>query len=222
MGRDGSGQRKLTTPGSASDGDPAWSADDAALYFTRWVAKTESSSIFSIRTNGTGLHRLATATPGDWGGCIGSPSASPDGRLVAFTDYGDCAHGISSVSAMTTAGRPVGLPFAFPETTIDYSPAWAPDGRRLVYAVQVLDQGRSGVYVSSSDGSPPGLVATAEYVQTPAWSPDGKWIAFTDKVATKYGYSDDIWLVRSDGTQRRAVTRTNADDGDPAWLPPLR
>ena len=56
----------------------------------------------------------------------------------------------------------------------------------------------------------------------PTWSPDGKWIASERGYIEAKGYSDDIWLVRSDGTQSRALTHTKATDRNPAWLPPIR
>ncbi len=215
MGRDGSGQRKLTSPGTSRDGAPAWSADGGAVFFARSIpALDEISSIFSIRSNGTGLRRL---TPKEMS-CVGAPAASPDGRLVAYTDDSPCdGHAGPDIFAVTTAGRPANLPFVFPETMISQNPAWAPDGRRLAYVASDPERGGSAIYVSSSDRSPPQRVAPAEHAWAPAWSPDGRWITFATG-----GSLNDIWLVRADGTRRQALTHSSADDGDPAWLPPPR
>lgn len=137
MGRDGSGQRKLTSPGASSDSQPAWSADGGAVFFTRSTPATDLiSSIFSTRSSGTGLRRLP---PKDTS-CAAEPAASSDGRLVAYTDYNPCdAHASPSISAVTTAGRPANLPFVFPETMVSQDPAWAPDGRRLAYVASNLE-----------------------------------------------------------------------------------
>jgi Tol biopolymer transport system component len=231
MGRDGSDQLKLTNPGPASDSGPAWSSGASVVYFSRFVLQTGASSIFSIRSDGTGLHRLTDLTPSDYESCSYNPAPSPDGRFVAYvhTDVDSCAHGTKlEITAVTTPGRSATLPFRFPGGLLSassaYDPAWAPSGRLLAYAYMSLDFGQkstptpyaSGIYVSSSDRSRPRSVASGNYVAAPAWSRDGVWIAYTD------GNTDDIWLVRADGSQDRALTHSKAKDGDPAWLPSLR
>ena len=49
----------------------------------------------------------------------------------------------------------------------------------------------------------------------PAWSPDGRLIAFS---STRAG-SEDIWVMRADGTGLRRLTRDSYDDGAPDWQP---
>ena len=47
----------------------------------------------------------------------------------------------------------------------------------------------------------------------PAWSPDGKSIAF---VRRQKGHGE-IYVMSSDGTDQTRLTRTFAEDIDPAW-----
>jgi TolB protein len=238
MGRDGSGQRRLTKPSARpgnrsqiGDSSPAWSADGGAVYFARFEMEHFTESIFSVRDDGTGLRRLTTAAPTDHGHCQGNPAPSPDGRIVVFDETLDCQHGTDSfLAAITTAGRPTKLQFQFPAIS-SYEPAWAPDGRRLACAALDIDaaingkRGASGIYVSSLRRSAPRriplpAVAThTDSVDSPAWSQDGKWIALVGEVTRPNGYPGDIWLVRADGTGLLRLTHTNADDQDPTWLP---
>jgi Tol biopolymer transport system component len=217
MQRDGSGQRQLTTlrQGSRSSFplSPAFSSDGRILYFARTLNDPRQElgvAIYSIHTDGTALRRLTN------GGCEVAPAPSPDGRLIAYTSMGgmrslDCVEGRDgSIDAVTPAGRSAHLPFQFPARWT-YEPAWSRDGRRLAYTAVNGDSVYlpERLYISAADGSRPRLVTTRGDAFSPAWSTDGNWICFV----TKTGIS----LVRSDGTQLRALTHAKTD-ADPVWL----
>jgi hypothetical protein len=163
--------------------------------------------------------------------CHGRPSASADGRFVAYTYSADCRHGLANeIRTITSAGRPTKLPIRFPSPRNVLAPeyrdaAWAPGAAMLVYEVWDsegawdADGSFAGLYVSAADGRPPRRVtawrgAGDSPVASPAWAPDGNWIAFVrgrgDRAA--------VWVVRSDGGGLRRVTRGNRDV-HVAWLP---
>ena len=50
-------------------------------------------------------------------------------------------------------------------------------------------------------------------MQTPAWSPDGRKIAF---VSNRDGNSE-IYVINTDGTEQRNLTRQPASDSHPSW-----
>ena len=228
MHRDGTGQRQLSTP-KGNDDAPAWSADGARVYFSRFASRSsEDASIFSVHSDGTHLQQLTRAAPTPHGDCHEDAAPSPEGRIIAYDATTDCEHGSNtSIRAVTVAGRTVRLPFRFPTTEdIEYGPAWASDGR-LAYAAMDIGAfaayparaGASGIYISATDGSHPRRL-TKGYDQRPAWSSDANWIVFERWVVKPNDYPGDIWLVRADGTEARPLTRTNADDSNPTWLPP--
>src|SRR4051812_48743574 len=137
---DGTGERQLTSPpGKASDDYPDVAPDGSFVAFQRCVA---ACSIYVVRTDGTGAHRV-----GD--GCTGRreppacpsneyPAISPDGTQIAFQRaYGHLvrdflAHaGIYAIRVDGSHLRKVSLPAT--RTAEDVEPQWSPDGRQIVF-----------------------------------------------------------------------------------------
>ena len=93
--------------------------------------------------------------------------------------------------------------------------------------------GQYSVYVGNLDGSPqitlrvppspiygqqPDKPVTrlTGIAYDPQWAPDGSWIVFV----TQENESDDIWLVRPDSTQQKALMRNDWEwDKHPTWSP---
>ena len=88
----------------------------------------------------------------------------------------------------------------------------SPDGSRIVYT-QVVNNGRSSVFVSDPDGGNAVQISHGVWDTAPVWSPDGKWIAYQGEDP-----DFDIYVVPADGSApARRVSSGPAVDGPIAW-----
>ncbi len=112
------------------------------------------------------------------------PAWSPDGKYLVFESSlppfqsGKFTQEIYLVSVNGGAWRKV--------TTLEHQstdPAWSPDGKQIAF--QMLDNGRSDIYIVNSDGSNPHALTQQSFFAKGIyygvnWSPDGKKLVFGD------------------------------------------
>ncbi len=129
----------------------------------------DGCSVQEYTPEGT-LLSLTQQTPAS--GCS-HPELSPDGSRLAFLMPGS----YSSLYVMNVNGT--GLVKISSGYVYDFS--WSTDSRRLVFAKNIPEQGRTGLYFVNADGSSeahsayPGISIAPTSIHL-AWSPDGNWI----------------------------------------------
>jgi TolB protein len=191
-------------------GAASWSLDGKRLAFVRSAATGNGSSLWIVAASGGDARRVTH------GSIDLEPSWAPNGRTIAFVrvDPGTYQGGIWLV-------RPdgSGLRRILSRLKNISDPVWSPDGSRLlvhdshaIYTVRLDGSRRRELVRLSVDAR--GAVEDPQ----PAWSPDGHWIAFC-QLRSKGVEGSDIWIVRSDGTGLRRVTRSPGVDTDPSWAP---
>jgi Tol biopolymer transport system component len=215
---DGKRPTRVTSSGRFI-GSPTWSSDGRSIFFTINADTTRfgatCGSIFRVGRDERRVRRVTRSR----GHSHHDPSVSPDGRRIAFSDWNGCEGGTttSAVHVVDMSGRRTRdlsrLPGNKYYPSQEYAePAWSPDGSRIALVTY------PGPAVAKRNGTGLRRIGPSRLVAAdPVWSPDGRWIAF---VALIDNVSDhDVYVIHPDGSGLRRLTRTQAGENSPAWLP---
>jgi len=235
---DGSDARKLTHPPRGTENaNPDWSPDGRTIVFAS-VPPKGAVSIWTVAADGGDLHRISPPCPP--GGGIpkcraddGWPVWSPDGKHLAFQRLSGALQpkgaSVNNATAIykdqlvitDAAGRHARtLVWVGPWRGDPQSPAWSPDGKRLVFIGKFMTSKTNGtgcecraLYVVNADGSglhritKPGLRPGGR----PDWSPHGGLILFrTHPGDDSSGIGSNLYTIRLDGTGLHQLTHIYA------------
>ena len=240
MNADGTGGVPLTLlrATAASSVSPVWSPDGKKLLYTSsralsgFDAAIPVRNIWVMNSDGSGSQPLTTLTAAS----SSNPTWSPDGTKIAFMSAraldGSNAVGAANIWVMNADGSSA-TPLTRITTIYDLttvSPIWSPDGRKIAYvssrSLDGSDNGSSmlNIWVMNNDGSNPRpltkLIAASSY--QPAWSSDGSTILFCSTRALNGSDASstyatwNIWLMNSDGTGAKPLTKSTASGADSA------
>jgi Tol biopolymer transport system component len=205
---DGSGRATVPVPEHANR--PAWSPDGTKLAFECFADVVRS--ICTSNADGSGLSHVATVDGNS------RPSWSPDGNRIVFEASDPCdprsvpcpEHSLWAVNADGSGLTEV---LSADNGLEETEPAWSPDGSTIAFtgAPYYGQEGTSGIYFVSPDGSNPRLVIPGGYF--PQWSPDGHRLAF--------GCNDLLCSANADGSdvQQLIDAGINGYVRDAAWSP---
>jgi len=228
MRDDGAHVARLTF-NSVEDGDPLLSPDGTKITFRR---ELNPASVFVMNVDGTSQIGLAPGKRAAW-----SPDGtklaliadslsvmnadatgkhtfdvgasyvawSPDGTKLAYVSTG--IHGQAENDIYTILPNGTGALRITTDGVAKNSLAWSPDGTKLVYG------STSGVCIIPAAG---GVVQSPSLGKQPRWSPDGQRIVF---VTNQYDANDEIYTIRTDGSDPRNLSGNVAAESDPDWGP---
>lgn len=139
-------------------------------------------------------------------------SASPDGKTLAF-------QGVGKLWLMDLpSGKPRRLT-AETFTASEFSPAWSPDGKTIVFASWDDDKHGQLWSVAASGGEPKALTSEPGEYLNPAWSVDGKWLAYSRGSGATFRGRQwarnewyDIVLMPAGGGEAKAIVRVEAEE----------
>jgi TolB protein len=186
--------------GVASGTDPCWSPTSSRIVFS------QGGAIKTMNPDGSGVAALA-----DSRGRF--PSWSPVGGRIAYVD---------SVSRIVIVNEDGSNRTVLPDSIRSAVRAdWSPDGSKLVFALTPLygPNPYRAIVIINADGSGyrevPNTRTTNLPLFQPSWSPDGGSLAFARYVSG----SDDIYVIKADGTGLTNISNAGGVDSGPDWGP---
>lgn len=150
------------------------------------------------------------------------PVWSPNGAKIAFVKQGEghlniwvmYADGSGQKNLTKGPAGSVQNPRPGPNGKFGVDPNWSPTGSRIAYSVS------GEIFVMKANGNgKKNLTCTNDgqfQEAEPAYSPDGSAIAYRYNSAD---VANDIWVMNSDGTNRRPLTSTPVRESFPDWSP---
>lgn len=143
------------------------------------------------------------------------PSWSPDGNKIVFSSARTGNPMIYTVDTATKVATQ--LTFA---GKYNATPAWSPKGDKILFAAQRIAEGNFDLYIIDPDGNNLNRMTNGEREgrrrvnsERPAWAPNGRHFAYSSNEDGTYG----IYIMSTDGTQKRRVSPKGMDCRDPAW-----
>lgn len=136
---------------------------------------------------------------------------SPDGRYRAYTN----ARNQIAIELPPSNEWPNGTSHQLTQFTgLCYSPAWSPDGGRIVF---VSDENEGDdIWVMSADGTNPRWLTRNnwEWEKHPAWSPDSQRIVFW---SNRNGLAQ-IYVMDAEGRNQTNISQSQNNEWDPLWI----
>lgn len=186
-------------------GEPSWSPDGKSIALMRGDAR-DARDLVIIPSSG-GEPRVLMQGADDYPELAGSPAWSPDGSTIAVASDRRLGKGTLLWLVDVKSGTPRALTEGREDGTMfhDITPAWTPDGKRIVFAsnrhASNPDQKEQDeIYIIDASGKNMMRLTDAKGSSfDPSVSPGGKRLYFTSTRDAVNPYEKDIYVMSSSG-----------------------
>ncbi|HET9226363.1 MAG TPA: LpqB family beta-propeller domain-containing protein, partial [Thermoanaerobaculia bacterium] len=205
------GEQRMLRTGDAVQ--PSWSPNGRRIAYWGVVSEKSERGIWTLPAEGGDPVEVLSEKFLTW-----NPVWSPDGAWLYFLSDRSGSLNLWRAAIDQNSGRVSGEPE--PVTSSSQSIRFltlSKDGRRIAYAT---DERRDSLEARTFDperleaGTESVPIVGARAVRTVDSSPDGKWLAF-DTLPPR----EDIYIVQTDGSGLRQLTRDDYRDRIPRWSP---
>ncbi len=194
---------------------PSWSPGGRRITYWGSTAETGRRSIWTSRLDGSEPVEVI----GDREHLSWKPTWSADGRFLYFLSNRGGSMNVWRTRIDEASGRILGEPEAVRVPARQVSGlSLGRDGQRILYAT---DDSKSNVERAELDPATGEVLGGLTPVTTGSWSirsaqisPDGDWIAFDTESP-----QEDLFILRTDGTDQLQLTRDPHKDRIPRWSP---
>ncbi len=206
MNYDGTNQHPVTVQkGKGGNFSPALSPDGTRVLYQS--NRDGNMEVYIANVNGSDEHNLTNNPSNDI-----TPAWSPDGSHVIFASD---RSGSFEIYTMNPDGSDV-KPFYSRKGYVLIRPRYSPDGKMILFGIQVFGSLDYNLAVVNADGSELHMVTSGhgQYTQA-AWVGDDK-IIYSGRQSD--GERWQLYVVGLDGSNPVQVTSGNADYRDPYWV----
>jgi serine/threonine protein kinase len=155
----------------------------------QWVAYVSYPQNTLWRSRIDGTERLQLSFPPM--GPVFNPKWSPDGHLIAFTEWGETR----KIYLVTANGGTPMLLLGGDSQPAD--PTWSPDGKSIAYGGGAIIGGAATeIKILDLDTKQSRTIPDSQHMFSPRWSPDGRYIAALSDDQTKvflYSFENARW-----------------------------
>jgi Tol biopolymer transport system component len=224
MNADGSNKKVVFSGKEGAAFVPTWSPDG------QWIAfgfggffgarRTKPAKLMMVRADGSQQSKdLTKGLPN-----AGFPSWSPDGKRIVYRVWGDGDYGLREMNLADGSVKTL-------TTELDNFPAFSPSGDAITFTRRSAKTDDYDIFTMRPDGTHIKQLTTAPGNDShSSWSPDGKTILWS---SARYGFKDEaplydnsfqpfaqIFIMKADGSDQRALTGSRWEDSMPAIVPP--